>query len=86
MGNNRCGSIVVIAIPMMMQLIAYLWDSFYGKNYVLLKMQTPFCAILRDWKLLAAFGGSYAPVIIDRQQIFFWAKARNIFLHFDECQ
>ena len=24
-------------------------------------MQTPFCAIMRSWTLLAAFGGSYAP-------------------------
>ena len=37
MGNTRCGSVVVIeCTPRMMQLIAYLWDSFYGKNYVLL--------------------------------------------------
>ena len=25
-------------------------------------MQTPFCAIMRSWTLLATFGGSYAPV------------------------
>ena len=24
-------------------------------------MQTPFCAIMRSWMLLAAFGSSYAP-------------------------
>ena len=24
-------------------------------------MQMPFCAIMRSWTLLAAFGGSYAP-------------------------
>ena len=24
-------------------------------------MQTPFCAIMRSWTLLAVFGGSYAP-------------------------
>ena len=28
-------------------------------------MQTPFCAIMRSWTLLAAFGGSYAPVYTD---------------------
>ena len=28
-------------------------------------MQTPFCAIMRSWTLLAAFGGSYAPGITD---------------------
>ena len=63
MGNTRCGSVVVIAIPN-----AHTQDdatdslslrSFYGKNYVL---QTPFCAIMRSWTFLAAFGGSYAPV------------------------
>ena len=27
-------------------------------------MQMPFCAIMRSWTLLAAFGGSYAPDII----------------------
>ena len=62
MGNTLCGSVVVIAIPN-----AHTQDdatdslslrSFYGKNYVL---QMPFCAIMRSWTLLAAFGGSYAP-------------------------
>ena len=28
-------------------------------------MQMPFCAIMRSWTLLAAFGGSYAPGITD---------------------
>ena len=60
MGNTLCGSVVVIAIPN-----AHTQDdatdslslrSFYGKNYVL-----QFCAIMRSWTLLAAFGGSYAP-------------------------
>ena len=65
MGNTLCGSVVVITIPN-----AHTQDdatdslslrSFYGKNYVL---QMPFYAIMRSWTLLAAFGGSYAPVYI----------------------
>ena len=28
-------------------------------------MQMPFCAIMRSWTLLAAFGGAYAPGNID---------------------
>ena len=28
-------------------------------------MQMPFCAIMRSWTLLAAFGGSYAPDCTD---------------------
>ena len=34
-------------------------------------MQTPFCAIMRSWTLLAAFGGSYAPGTIDTLPVFY---------------
>ena len=92
MGNTLCGSIVVIAIPN-----AHTQDdatdslslrSFYGKNYVLLQMQTPFCAIRRSWTLLAAFGGSYAPdtIHIEIPSLPLGLPAwclQDVFAHFD---
>ena len=62
MGNILSGSVVVIAIPN-----AHTKDDATDKNYVLLKMQTPFSAIMafmRSWMLLAVFSGSYTNVIM----------------------
>ena len=36
-------------------------------------MQMPFCAIMRSWTLLAAFGGSYAPDNISYVR-HFWSR------------
>ena len=59
MGNTLCGSVVVPNAHTQDDATDSLsLRSFYGKNYVL---QIPFCAIMRSWTLLAAFGGSYAP-------------------------
>ena len=60
MGNTLCHSFVVIpnAHTQDDATDSLSLRSFYGKNYVL---QMPFCAIMRSWTLLAAFGSSYAP-------------------------
>ena len=48
-------------------------------------MQTPFCAIMRSWTLFAAFGGSYAPdvmqVIIILKKYYYFSMYIYIYIY-----